>query len=92
MCLITWGHHSNRENTMIEVVLVTNDGAGLPRRIEVESGTSLAGFLDAYFDEDPDDFTVRIRSGGVNVPASGVYLLQNGDRVSLAPSKVDGAK
>lgn len=76
---------------MIEVTLVTNDGAGLPCRIPVVAGTTLEKFLDVSFEGNPDDFTVRIRANGTTVDAHRDYVLQDGDRVSMAPTKVDGA-
>lgn len=76
---------------MIEVTLVTNDGAGLPCRIPVVEGTTLEKFLEVSFDGNPDEFTVRIRANGTTVEAHRDYVLQEGDRVSMAPTKVDGA-
>lgn len=75
---------------MIEVMMVTNDGAGLPRRVPVVEGTSLEKFLEVSFDGNPDDFTIRVRANGATVEAHQDYILQDGDRVSLAPKKVEG--
>lgn len=75
---------------MIEVTLVTNDGSGLPVRVPVVENTTLEKFLEVAFDGDPDDFTIRIRANGTSVEAHKDYVLQDGDRVSLAPQKVDG--
>lgn len=76
---------------MIEVTLVTNDGAGLPVSIPVVDGTTLEKFLEVSFEDDPDDFTIRIRANGMSVEAHRDYVLQDGDRISLAPIKIDGA-
>lgn len=76
---------------MIEITLVSNDGAGLPCRIPVVEGTTLEKFLEISFDGDPKDFTVRIRANGTSVEAHRDYVLQDGDRVSMAPTKIDGA-
>lgn len=75
---------------MIEVTLVTNDGAGLPCRVPVVEGTTLEKFLEISFDGNPNDFTIRVRANGTTVEAHQDYVLQDGDRVSLAPTKVDG--
>ena len=75
---------------MIEVTLVTNDGAGLPVRVPVVEGTTLEKFLEVSFDGNPDEFTIRIRANGTTVEAHRDYILQNCDRVSLAPRKVEG--
>lgn len=75
---------------MIEITLVTNDGAGLPVRVPVVEGTTLEKFLEVSFDGDPDQFTIRIRANGTTVEAHRDYVLQDGDRVSLAAKKVEG--
>lgn len=76
---------------MIEVTLVTNDGAGLPVRIPVEENTTLGKFLEMSFEGDVDEFTIRVRANGTSVDAHHDYILQHGDRVSMSPAKVDGA-
>ena len=76
---------------MIEVTLISNNGAGLPCRTPVVEGTTLAKFLDVAFEEDPDNFTIRVRANGTSVEAHQDYVLQDGDRVSLAPNKIDGS-
>lgn len=76
---------------MINVTLVTNDGAGLPVRVPVIEGTTLEKFLEVSFEGDPDEFTIRVRANGTTVEAHKDYVLQDDDRVSLAPTKVEGA-
>jgi hypothetical protein len=75
---------------MIEVTMITNDGAGLPVRIPVVEGTTLEKFLAVSFEGDPDEFTIRVRANGTTVDAHQDYVLQDGDRVSMAPKKIDG--
>jgi hypothetical protein len=75
---------------MIEVMLVTNDGSGIPRKIPVVNGTTLEKFLEVSFGRDLDDFTIRVRANGMTVEAHLDYVLQDGDRVSLAPKKIEG--
>lgn len=75
---------------MVNVTLVTNDGAGLPKRIQVVEGTTLEKFLGVSFDGHPDEFTIRIRANGLSVEAHVDYVLQEGDRVSLSPRKIQG--
>jgi len=75
---------------MIEVTLITNEGAGLPARIPVVEGTTLGKFLEVSFDRNLDDFTIKVRANGASVEVHDDYVLQDGDRISLAPSKIDG--
>ena len=76
---------------MVEVTLVSNDGQGLPVRVPVNEGTTLEQFLIVSFNGNPDDFTIRVRADGTTVECHRDYILKNGDRVSLAPSKIEGA-
>lgn len=76
---------------MVNVTLVTNDGAGLPVKVPIADNTTLEEFLNVSFEGDPDQFTIRVRANGTSVTAHRDYVLQDGDRVSLAPVKVDGA-
>ena len=76
---------------MINVTLVHNGGAGLPVKTPVVEGTTLEKFLEVSFDGNPDEFTIRVRANGTSVEAHRDYVLEDGDRVSLAPVKVDGA-
>ena len=76
---------------MINVTLVHNGGAGLPVKTPVVEGTTLEKFLEVAFDGDVNEFTIRVRANGTSVEAHADYVLQDGDRVSLSPVKVEGA-
>lgn len=75
---------------MINVTLITNDGAGLPVHIPAVEGTTLEQFLAVHFSNDPDEFTIRIRANGTTVEAHRDYVLQEDDRLSMAAKKVEG--
>ena len=75
---------------MINVTLVTNDGAGLPVKVPVVEDTTLEKFLEISFPGNPNDFTIRVRANGISVDAHTEYVLQDGDRISMAPKKVEG--
>jgi len=79
------------EIKMIEISLISNSGCGMAKMISVVAGTTLANFLEVHFDGNPDDFKIRVRSNGMSVEVHDDYVLQDGDRVSLTPAKVDGA-
>lgn len=76
---------------MMEITLVTNNGNGLPVRIPVNEDTTLEQFLKVSFNGDPDEFTIRVRANGTSVEVHRDYVLHDGDRVSLAPTKIEGA-
>lgn len=77
---------------MIKVALITNSGAGDPVEIPVVNGTILEDFLALSFEGDPEDFKVRVRTNGDSHDVDMDYVLQDGDRVSMSPRKVDGAR
>lgn len=77
---------------MISVTLVTNDGNGVPQSSNVREDTTIGDFLDLMFDGDVDDFTIQVRpDGGTSAEADVDDVLNDGDRVTIAPKKVDGA-
>jgi len=76
---------------MVTVTLVVNSGSGVPRTLEVRDGTSVEDFLNVNFDGHVEDFTVSIRRDGISEEADLLDELCEGDRVCLAPKKVDGA-
>lgn len=77
---------------MIQVTLVTNDGSGVPQNTQVREGTTVGDFLDLMFDGDVDNFTIQLRpANGVSREANLTDELSEGDRITLAPAKVDGA-
>jgi hypothetical protein len=76
---------------MINVTLITNDGAGLPQQVDVADDTRLEDFLRVAFEGDIEEFKIRVRANGTSVEAHMDYILQDGDRISLAPLKVDGS-
>ncbi|KKN99040.1 hypothetical protein LCGC14_0142850 [marine sediment metagenome] len=75
---------------MIEVTLVSNADGGIPVRIPVVPNTTLEKFLEVSFNGDPDEFLIRIRANGTSIEAYEDYVLQNEDRVSLTPKKIEG--
>ncbi len=75
----------------IEVTLVSNDGDGQPVVVPCIPGTTLEKFLEISFSGDPEDFKIRVRTNGTTIDADEEHVLQDGDRVSIAPKKIDGA-
>jgi hypothetical protein len=78
---------------MINIVLATNDGSGLPRRITTQDGVSVRDFLENHFSGDLYDFTVSLRyPNGDSEQISNLDTpLHDNMRVTLSPQKVDGA-
>lgn len=77
---------------MINVTLVTNDGSGMPRTIPVRDGATVEDLLSVAFEGNLEDFTIQVRPrDGVSRAGDLSDELRDGDRVVLAPEKVEGA-
>lgn len=70
------------------VSLIINQGAGFAQEHKLDAGTSIADFFRRVCpDKDPSSYTIRVNRRGVGAG----YVLQNGDTVSVSPTKVAGA-
>jgi len=80
---------------MIDVTLVSNSGDGRTRSLSARDGVLLEDFLEVNFDGDVSDFSISVRRDGDNMRVGTDFelseSLEDGDRVSLAPKKVEGA-
>lgn len=75
---------------MINVTFVTNDGSGMPRSLDVRDEITLEQFLEVNFDGEVDDFTFSVRRNGLSQEAHSDYILEDGDRLCAAPSRIKG--
>ena len=76
-------------NEQIEVLYVNNGGGGYARKISVPRKTTLGVFVDEYVrDYDLDEKNARIRVNS-KIEVRDVEL-QDGDRVTVTPTKVAG--
>ena len=72
----------------MKLMFINNDGSGFADHIEVEDGASVASFFaDKMPGRTPADFLIRVN----RLPTSADQVLQPGDRVSITPSKIEGA-
>jgi sulfur carrier protein ThiS len=73
----------------MRVLYVNNDGGGFANYIEVEPGTTVAQFLAQHMKgRDPEDFITRVN----RLPVAGDEILQEGDRITIVPTKIEGAR
>lgn len=75
---------------MINVILVANQGDGMPRSLQVRDGVCLMDFLEVNFDGDLENYTVSIRRDGTSFEPDMEEVLLDSDRVCISPSKVKG--
>jgi sulfur carrier protein ThiS len=69
-------------------LLINNDGAGFADYIEVAEGTTVETlFAQRIPHGRPADYLIRVN----RQPVASDQILQEGDRVSITPTKIEGA-
>lgn len=71
------------------ILFLNNEGAGFASQVEVEPNTS----VDTFFSQQlpgrkAQDFLIRVN----RQPVAADQVLQEGDRVSITPTKIAGAR
>ena len=73
----------------MRILYVNNDGGGFADYIEVEAGTTAAQlFNERMKGRDPEDFLIKVN----RLPTVADQVLQEGDRVTITPKKIEGAR
>jgi hypothetical protein len=72
----------------MRILFINNDGGGFADYIEVEPGTTSAQlFAERLPERRPDEYLLRVN----RLPVSSDQILKEGDRVSMTPTKIEGA-
>jgi len=72
----------------MKVLFINNDGAGFADYLEVEPATTVDKlFSQQMAGRSPQDYLIRVN----RQPVPRDYALQDGDRVSMTPLKIQGA-
>jgi hypothetical protein len=72
----------------MQILFINNDGAGFADQIEIAPGTSINQlFTDRIPHGKPQDYLIRVNRQATTAD----YVLQEGDRVSMTPTKIEGA-
>lgn len=72
----------------MKILLINNDGAGFADHIEVADGTTVATlFCEKLPYAKPSDYLIRVN----RLPSAANQVLQEGDRVSITATKIEGA-
>ncbi len=77
--------------SMVTITYLNRNGGGFAERHTLPVGTTVKQFLEGR-DIDADNYTIRIvrgSQGGFTPPAD--EALQEGDRLSCVPLKIEGA-
>jgi hypothetical protein len=76
------------ENYLMKILYINNDGAGFADYINVSEGTTVATlFANQLPHGKPQDYLIRVN----RQPVASNYALLEGDRVSITPTKIEGA-
>ncbi len=72
----------------MKVYVINNFGAGFADTVEVREGTTIKTLFEQTVPNgSPQDYLIRLNRG----PVEATYILQEGDRVSITPRKIEGA-
>jgi hypothetical protein len=72
----------------MKVLYINNHGGGFADYVEAEPGTTVAQFFTARMPgRKAEDFLIRVN----RLPAGADQALQDGDRLSITPVKIEGA-
>ena len=72
----------------MKCLYLNNDGGGFADYVEIPTGTTVQQFFAAHVPHGkPQDYLIRVN----RQPATADQVLQEGDRISLTPTKIEGA-
>lgn len=72
----------------MQVLFINNDGGGFADHIDVADNLTVEQlFRDRLPDREPGDYLIRVN----RQPVPRNYVVQAGDRVSITPTKIEGA-
>jgi hypothetical protein len=73
----------------VKILYLNNDGGGFADYVEIAEGTAVKKFFEEHVPHgSPDDYLIRVN----RQPAAADQALQEGDRVSFTPTKIEGAQ
>jgi len=73
----------------MRVLLIDNGGAGFADYVDVAEGTTIEKFLGEQLSgKQAKDLLIRVN----RLPTPKDYVLQEGDRISATPTKIEGAR
>ena len=72
----------------MRIFFINNDGGGFADDIEIDASTTVERLFEQRLPgREPEDYLIRVN----RLPASADQVLHEGDRVSMTPTKVEGA-
>ena len=71
----------------MRVLFINNDGGGFADHIEIAAGTTVADLFRQRMTGSAEDYLIRVNRQSVSAD----QVLQEGDRISMSPTKIAGA-
>jgi hypothetical protein len=72
----------------MQILVINNDGGGFASHIDVPDGTTIQQLFERQVKHRrPEDYLIRVN----RQPCASEQVLQPGDRVSITPTKIEGA-
>jgi hypothetical protein len=72
----------------MQILFINNDGGGFADHVEVTAGTTVEKFFSQQLSvREAEDYLIRVN----RQPAARDQVLQDGDRITMTPVKVEGA-
>jgi len=73
----------------MKILFIDNHGGGFADYLELPEGTTVQAFFAQQLpDHAPEDYLIRVN----RQPVPRDYVLQDGDRVTITPTKIEGAR
>jgi sulfur carrier protein ThiS len=73
----------------MQILLINNNGGGFADHIDVDEGTSVSTLVaEKIPGRKHSDYLIRVN----RLPVSAEQILQAGDRLSITPVKIEGAR
>ena len=71
----------------MRILVINNDGGGFAGHVEVADGTTVHQLFESQVKSKPENYLIRVN----RQPVPPEQVLQEGDRVSFTPTKIEGA-
>ena len=72
----------------MQVLWINNDGGGFADYVEIAQGTTVEKFFQARLaGQHAEDYLIRVN----RQPVPRDYVLQENDRITMTPTKIEGA-
>jgi|TARA_R110002072_G_scaffold302978_1_gene490609 sulfur carrier protein ThiS len=81
-------HSYHHRGQLLKLLCINNDGAGFADYVDVEESTTVRRFFEEHIaNPNPSDYLIRVN----RQPVAHDQVLCDGDRISITPTKIEGA-